>query len=342
MELPNQKYTVNLYTTTSKLLVNGKDYEVFMQNDIPNIQTIIVNGVKTIPNFDVNLLNCQLQEQLAHLINGTHHKINNDNIRCPKCTKLCRSRSTYCTSGSHWIHYRCEKLTKDQITQREGSENYICKQCTQNPGIRQIENINVNEETMTKSILIDEDNSRTDETIQGDDDQPQNQCFICNNMATSDEGNTCVICDKWCHTVCMDSKVDDPTCQACKALIIQNQQVMMDTTTENVSSQPVNSQTVQTNRERGDTSTKHSSERQNSATNEEESTMRTKDIKLSELPTKELKLKKMEEKIKQREKSAQEANNNRTKLESRCQELEATNYELEQTVKTIIRRIDSI
>ena len=47
----------------------------------------------------------------------------------------------------------------------------------------------------------------------------------------------------------------------------------------------------------------------------------------------------MEEQIKQ---SAQETNNNRTKLESRCQELETTNYELEQTVKTLIRRIDSI
>ena len=45
--------------------------EVFIQNDIPNIQTRIVNEVKTIPNFDVNLLNRQLQEQLAHLINGT-------------------------------------------------------------------------------------------------------------------------------------------------------------------------------------------------------------------------------------------------------------------------------
>jgi uncharacterized sporulation protein YeaH/YhbH (DUF444 family) len=50
----------------------------------------------------------------------------------------------------------------------------------------------------------------------------------------------------------------------------------------------------------------------------------------------------MEEQIKQREKSEEETNNNRTKLESRCQELETTNYELEQTVKTLIRRIDSI
>jgi hypothetical protein len=50
----------------------------------------------------------------------------------------------------------------------------------------------------------------------------------------------------------------------------------------------------------------------------------------------------MEEQIKQREKSAQATNNNRTKLEYICQELEATNNELDQTVKTLIRRIDSI
>ena len=108
----------------------AKTVRFFIQNDIPNIQTTIVNEVKTIPNFDVNLLNRQLQEQLAHLTNGTPHKVNNDNIQCPK---FCRSRSTYCTSGNHWIHYRCGKLTKDQITQREESddkdENYACKRC---------------------------------------------------------------------------------------------------------------------------------------------------------------------------------------------------------------------
>jgi hypothetical protein len=41
----------------------------------------------------------------------------------------------------------------------------------------------------------------------------------------------------------------------------------------------------------------------------------------------------MEELIKQKEKAAQEVNNNKTKLESRCQELESRNYELEQTVR---------
>jgi predicted nuclease with TOPRIM domain len=46
--------------------------------------------------------------------------------------------------------------------------------------------------------------------------------------------------------------------------------------------------------------------------------------------------------VKQKEKAAQEVNNNKTKLESRCQELESRNYELEQTVKTLMKRIESI
>ena len=37
----------------------------------------------------------------------------------------------------------------------------------------------------------------------------------------------------------MDPNVDDPTCQACNALIIQNQQLMLDKTTVNEMSQPM-------------------------------------------------------------------------------------------------------
>lgn len=67
---------------------------------------------------------------------------------------------------------------------------------------------------------------------------------------------------------------------------------MIDTTTENEISQLISSQTVQTNRERGDISTKNSNNRHNSATDEHDSTARTKDDKLSELRAKELKLNK--------------------------------------------------
>jgi translation initiation factor 6 (eIF-6) len=45
--------------------------------------------------------------------------------------------------------------------------------------------------------------------------------------------------------------------------------------------------------------------------------------------------------MKMKEKSLYELNNNRILLESRCQQLEARNFELEQTVKLLKRRIQA-
>ena len=56
-------YTINIYTTQSRILVNGEGCDTFVQTDIPNIQSIIVREAKNI-NLDVELLNQQLQEQL--------------------------------------------------------------------------------------------------------------------------------------------------------------------------------------------------------------------------------------------------------------------------------------
>lgn len=59
--------------------------------------------------------------------------------------------------------------------------------------------------------------------------------------------------------------------------------------------------------------------------------------KLSELRTRETKLRKEEEQLKMREKSIMGHDSNRTLLESRCQQLEARHFELEQTVKLLKR-----
>ncbi|CAC5378669.1 unnamed protein product [Mytilus coruscus] len=63
--------------------------------------------------------------------------------------------------------------------------------------------------------------------------------------------------------------------------------------------------------------------------------------KLSELRAKEIKIKKVEEQLKIKEKSLNEIRNEKILLESRCQQLEARNFELEQTVKLLKRRIES-
>ena len=51
--------------------------------------------------------------------------------KCTKCLKNCWKRGTVCEMGNHWIHYRCDKLTEDEIFRVEKVRGYIynCKQC---------------------------------------------------------------------------------------------------------------------------------------------------------------------------------------------------------------------
>lgn len=64
-------------------------------------------------------------------------------------------------------------------------------------------------------------------------------------------------------------------------------------------------------------------------------------VKLGDLRTKEIKMKKAENQLKMKEKSLQELKNEKNLLETRCQHLEARNFELEQTMKLLKRRMVS-
>jgi hypothetical protein len=57
--------------------------------------------------------------------------------------------------------------------------------------------------------------------------------------------------------------------------------------------------------------------------------------KLSELRTREIKVKKVEEQLKVKEKYLLEIRNEKLVVETRCQQLEARNFELEQSVKLL-------
>jgi hypothetical protein len=64
-------------------------------------------------------------------------------------------------------------------------------------------------------------------------------------------------------------------------------------------------------------------------------------LNLSELRTREIKVKKVEEQLKVKDKSLLEIRNEKIVLETRCQQLESRNFELEQTVKLLKRRLES-
>jgi predicted RNA-binding Zn-ribbon protein involved in translation (DUF1610 family) len=123
----------------------------------------------------VELLNQQLQEQLRQLVNGTPTKCNSADIQCPKCGKSCRTRSTYCTTGNHWVHYKCQKLTPVEIRQIEDTDDtesdYTCKICGTDPKL--IADGTNSEETLAKSLLLEENETRADEAIQSEEQEQQ-------------------------------------------------------------------------------------------------------------------------------------------------------------------------
>jgi hypothetical protein len=47
------------------------------------------------------------------------------------CIKKCKTKSTYCTEGGHWVHYNCEKLSNKEIENVEQGQNseYTCTIC---------------------------------------------------------------------------------------------------------------------------------------------------------------------------------------------------------------------
>ena len=109
-------YTAILYYTTSRLLVNGKNVELFMTRDIESIHEIIQKVTSSVPDFNTDKLNRKLAQQLEYVL-SCRNKItcnykNNGNtimtsktvtqsIQCIKCKKNCKNRSTYCSTCAH-------------------------------------------------------------------------------------------------------------------------------------------------------------------------------------------------------------------------------------------------
>ena len=188
----------------------------------------------------MELLNQQLQEQLRHLVNGTPTKSNSADIQCPKCRKSCRTRSTYCTTGNHWVHYKCQKLTPVEIRQIEDTDDtesdYTCKICGTDP--KQIADGTNSEETLAKSLLLEENETRTDEAIQSEKQEQQQQCVKCDKTMKRIESDICIVCDNQCHIHCMEYINREPTCYACKAMGIQEEHTSCKTISTTESAKP--------------------------------------------------------------------------------------------------------
>ena len=132
-------YTINIYTT-SPLMINGPGANYFVSNDIIAIRRIIVDSLREdgIKKLNIDQLNRDLGHQLEHLLNNVdinkmnnnHENVETGDATCPKCNKKCRTRSTYCIAGQHWVHYKCQTPTDQEINEIENSKSddqYQCK-----------------------------------------------------------------------------------------------------------------------------------------------------------------------------------------------------------------------
>ena len=167
-------YTLNLYPTCNKLLLNGRDIDRFMESHLPKIHEIMCQSLQdtqfgSIANYN-SILAAELQKVLRDRQSRHPHvpdaDVQSDNgpqdtlninpppqaltspvpsnidrnkpevtalqdIRCLGCKRNCQSRSAFCEKGSHWMHYRCDKLTDDVIKRLQNDPGviYVCKRC---------------------------------------------------------------------------------------------------------------------------------------------------------------------------------------------------------------------
>ena len=135
-------YTVNLYHTTSTVLVNGKGELNFVNNELPLIQEEMSR------HSEATDLSNIIKEALEELGHGSEETMDS---RCIICKRLCHTRAVLCFDGNHWVHYKCENLTTAEIDQINTPSHtlYRCKSCTMQlaPTVTELVNADTNTDT---------------------------------------------------------------------------------------------------------------------------------------------------------------------------------------------------
>ena len=172
--------------------------------------------------------------------NKRNEQINSEdsNETCIKCHKKCRTRSTFCETGNHWVHYKCQNLTEQEIQIAEnssGDECYECKLCSKvkynllalagctqsRTHAQQL----LEEETEVLKVRNKEGNEI--QTIR----QPEQNCAVWDTMLIDPD---CDICEE-CHTKCMTEVDEAHICIACT--IIQEELKSQENVSKNLATE---------------------------------------------------------------------------------------------------------
>ena len=115
------EYTLNLYHTTSSIMVNGKQELNFINTDLPQFFTHEENN-----QDEIQTLNAQIRKTIQELTEPTE----NENPECRKCERQCKSNCVLCQECQHWVHFHCEHIPqKDRDRIKCKGIIYKCSLC---------------------------------------------------------------------------------------------------------------------------------------------------------------------------------------------------------------------
>jgi len=348
--LQGKTYTVNLYLTTCVLLVNGKNTQLFVNRDIKDIHELIRNTYCGSNKINITKLNEMMKSKLEQALKSKPRdqcaSEENISIKCIKCTRVCRSKSSYCSTGIHWAHYRCQKLTTEEIhaVEDDKSEIHTCKLCDPAQNMLCESRNEPDEERSGALILMDEiETTRNDEVL----DQSIKICTICDQeFIDANDIDACGACSCIAHTKCMGQKDEQTICYKCMEAQTYHSDDNMNDNSEHITAlKQVHNQ----NKHEMSGKEKKKAEfeiisppkkDQNEEINKTDNNFAA--TKLKEIREREIKIRKAEEQLKSKEKNIKHEQARSIQLETRCQYLEARNMELEALVTTMKRRMQEI
>ena len=426
-------YTVNLYPTNNRLLINGKDVDKFMESHLPLLHQMMIRALSEDGFSGVESMNRMLADQMQFILNQrrggdevstnsssnevpTIVTANNGNRpalqcdqqeapavvettsgrtlsrtrsstrlkdgktqvkkvetktrsevkkaegeRCLVCSRNAVTRAAECKIGGHWVHYRCDKLTDDEINRLGNDSGFIynCKRCS-------------TKETTPKTIVYGSEPTSpksngeprsSSETVEAEpslcstilripsptvvsssstpamamlNEESDPVCGVCDKNLC-DDVNVCDNCRGLCHSDCMTDP-ESELCVACGAKGLQD--VLMNGTKLRRTKSPIPSgddawpKTEVQVSQRDRTPVKPVGTRPKSSSQTEGMSNKNRELRQQDL-----KLRKWEEELKLRETRCNERNKDFSQLEDYVRRTEARNVELEKTVGTLERKI---
>ncbi|VDI71069.1 Hypothetical predicted protein [Mytilus galloprovincialis] len=143
------KFTINVYNTTSSLLINGQKVDIFTETILPILEVYIGVNSNQLDDINTKLKTVIKDRQPKSLNNMNNHQnehcpksylgIENSRIQsqeqkytCPSCSEEASLNTIGCEGCDEWYHYNCVGLTRADINKLDPNSPFICVSCNEN------------------------------------------------------------------------------------------------------------------------------------------------------------------------------------------------------------------